>query len=200
MSHRSTKTPLTGARIEIEFVRAAGPIWSAGWERPRFRIVRRLDDRWGRVFGTRPGGKSGLHGKTVPGNARRGRPQRQCNRKQTAKLAGRAARLFRRAVRVKGCGKSAPRFRQRRRHCKPHREQDRIGVARRLVRQAVSSRHPGRSREAFGNECPRGMVIQRSSDRGQNPAYRPPDVYFIADGSIIVISTWLLEPASCPGA
>src|SRR3954467_2780081 len=34
------------------------------------------------------------------------------------------------AVRVKRCGKSAPRFRQRKRHGKPHREQDRIGTAR----------------------------------------------------------------------
>jgi hypothetical protein len=34
------------------------------------------------------------------------------------------------AVRVKGCGKSAPRRRQRRRHGKPHREQNRIGTAR----------------------------------------------------------------------
>src|ERR1051325_1372312 len=32
-------------------------------------------------------------------------------------------------VRVKGCGKSAPRRRQRRRQGKPHREQDQIGVA-----------------------------------------------------------------------
>jgi hypothetical protein len=34
------------------------------------------------------------------------------------------------AARVKRCGKSAPRLRQRRRHGKPHREQDRIGTAR----------------------------------------------------------------------
>ena len=33
-------------------------------------------------------------------------------------------------ARVKRCGKSAPRLRQRRRHGKPHREQDRIGTAR----------------------------------------------------------------------
>ena len=33
-------------------------------------------------------------------------------------------------ARVKRCGKSAPRFRQRKRHGKPHREQDRIGAAR----------------------------------------------------------------------
>src|SRR5688572_21606135 len=31
------------------------------------------------------------------------------------------------AVRVKGCGKSAPRGRQRHRHGKPHREQDHVG-------------------------------------------------------------------------
>src|SRR3954453_4581828 len=32
-------------------------------------------------------------------------------------------------VRVKKCGKSAPRLRRRSRHGKPHREQDRIGTA-----------------------------------------------------------------------
>jgi hypothetical protein len=48
------------------------------------------------------GGKSGLHGMTVPDNVRRGRPQGQCHRKQTAPGSG---------VRVKGCGKSAPRTR-----------------------------------------------------------------------------------------
>src|SRR5947209_19067302 len=34
-----------------------------------------------------------------------------------------------RRVRVKRCGKSAPRLRQRSRHGKPHREQNRIGTA-----------------------------------------------------------------------
>ena len=33
------------------------------------------------------GGKSGLHGHTVPGNARRGRPQGKCHREQTARRA-----------------------------------------------------------------------------------------------------------------
>jgi len=37
-------------------------------------------------------------------------------------------------ARVKRCGKSAPRVRQRNRHGKPHREQDRIGTATRVVR------------------------------------------------------------------
>ena len=50
-----------------------------------------------------------------------------------SRLAGKAREAG--AVRVKGCGKSAPRLRQRRRHGKPHREQDRIGTARRLLRR-----------------------------------------------------------------
>ncbi|VXA94817.1 hypothetical protein BOSE127_10049 [Bosea sp. 127] len=36
--------------------------------------------------------------------------------------------MLRHAVRVKRCGKSAPRTRQRGRHGKPHREQNRIGT------------------------------------------------------------------------
>jgi len=67
-------------------------------------------------------GKSGLHGTTMPGNARRGRPQGQRHRDRTAAPAG--------AVRVKRCGKSAPRAWQQGRHGKPHREQDRIGMTR----------------------------------------------------------------------
>ncbi len=42
-------------------------------------------------------------------------------------------------ARVKRCGKSAPRLRQRRRHGKPHREQDRIGAARMLGATPASS-------------------------------------------------------------
>ena len=79
------------------------------------------------------GGKSGLHGSTVPDNLRRGRPQGQCHRKQTAlRSEGRSG------VRVKGCGKSAPRSWQQERHGKPHREQDRIGAAR--ERETAASR------------------------------------------------------------
>ena len=57
---------------------------------------------------------------------------------------------------MKRCGKSAPRFRQRERHGKPHQEQDQIGMANELF----PARHPGRSREASGDGRPRGMVIQ----------------------------------------
>ena len=69
------------------------------------------------------GGKSGLYGNTVPDNVRRGRPQGKCHRKQTADTPRGLP------VRVKGCGKSAPRARRRAWRGKPHREQDRIGKA-----------------------------------------------------------------------
>ena len=89
------------------------------------------------------GGKSGLHGSTVPDNVRRGKPQGKCHRKQTAPQ--RSSDL---GVRVKGCGKSAPRTQQCGRHGKPHREQDRIGttgvrarpVSRLVVRVGCSRR------------------------------------------------------------
>ena len=79
-------------------------------------------------------GKSGLHGRTVPDNVRRGPIPAQAgiNLRESA-TESRPPSLTpqgSRAVRVKGCGKSAPRRRQRRRHGKPHREQDRIGTAR----------------------------------------------------------------------
>lgn len=71
-------------------------------------------------------GKSGLHEDTVPGNARRRRLQGQCHRKQTTSLPH---RRISRLARVKGCGKSAPPDWQQDGHGKPHREQDRIGMA-----------------------------------------------------------------------
>ena len=91
------------------------------------------------------------------------------------------------AVRVKRCGKSAPRVRQRKRHGKPHREQDRIGTATRAVRASdntagrCQARRPGRLLEAMCKHCPRGMAVTyRLRKRGgalQNPAYRPADVF-----------------------
>src|SRR4051812_21045071 len=70
-----------------------------------------------------------------------------------------------RAARVKRCGKSAPRFRQRKRHGKPHREQNRIGTATRAVRESDNSagrcqaRRPGRLLEAMCEHGPRGMAV-----------------------------------------
>ena len=127
-------------------------------------------------------GKSGLHRHTVPDNIRRGRPQGQCHRERTALL--RLSRL--RRVRVKRCGKSAPRVRQRKRHGKPHREQDRIGTATRAVRASENTagrcqaRRPGRLLEATCKRCPRGMAVTyRLPQAGgalQNPAYRLADI------------------------
>ena len=120
-------------------------------------------------------GKSGLHGNTAPDNVRRGRPQGKCHRKQTAfldlkqRMAGRMASSSaergrpKGQARVKGCGKSAPRCRQRRRHGKPHREQDQVGTAGLSGPGALPRRRPGRSREAPGDGRPRGMVIPRAS-------------------------------------
>ena len=74
------------------------------------------------------GGKSGLHGRTVPDNVRRGCPARGDLRDSATENRPPRLRSVLAAVRVKRCGKSAPRFRQRKRHGKPHREQDRIGM------------------------------------------------------------------------
>src|SRR5258708_39875594 len=69
------------------------------------------------------------------------------------------------AARVKRCGKSAPRIRQRNRHGKPHREQNRIGTATRAVRESENAagrcqaRRPGRLLEAMCKHGPRGMAV-----------------------------------------
>ena len=69
-------------------------------------------------------GKSGLHEATVPGNARRGQPQGKRHREQTAGGSPPA--------RVKRWGKGPPRDGQPDRHGKPHQEQCRIGIARKV--------------------------------------------------------------------
>jgi len=121
--------------------------------------------------GDRARGKSGLHGNTVPGNTRRGRPQGKCHREHTAR------RGFCLRARVKGCGKSAPRPRRRGRHGKPHREQDRVGATARRpwwTGRPVSGpvARVGRAR------CPATGIPEEwpspGAGRGQNPAYRPP--------------------------
>src|SRR6201999_4187912 len=66
----------------------------------------------------------------VPVNGRRGRPQGQRHRNDTAYRPKAAARL-------KWCGKSAPRPWQQEWQGKPHREQDQIGTARDVFRIAV---------------------------------------------------------------
>ena len=79
-------------------------------------------------------------------------------------------------ARVKRCGKSAPRFRQRRRHGKPHREQDRIGAARMLRATWVSSAILAAARVGCTRlgaiRAPEEWPSRRTLSR-QNPAYRP---------------------------
>ena len=87
-------------------------------------------------------GKSGLHGDTAPDKVRRGRPQGKRHRKQTA-ARRRSSSAEPRAARVKGCGKSAPLGRQRTRHGKPRREQDRIGATGSASSHPVSGPSPG---------------------------------------------------------
>ena len=64
-------------------------------------------------------------------------------------------------VRVKWCGKSAPRGWQHQRHGKPHLEQDQIGRhAVPLAAHVAHMRLPGRSLELRGDAHPRGMTVQ----------------------------------------
>ena len=78
-----------------------------------------------------------------------------------------------RRVRVKGCGKSAPRPRQRGRHGKPHREQDRIGTVFARFRAAV---RVGRTRRP-ATDVPDEWPSHSLRENEQNPAYRPSGIF-----------------------
>ena len=75
-------------------------------------------------------------------------------------------------VRVKRCGKSAPRPWQHGRQAKPRTEQDQIGWRSRTARP----KPPGRSLEPASNRGTRGMVVTpaqpQGRDGGQKSAYR----------------------------
>ncbi len=93
--------------------------------------------------------------------------------RESATETYRRARPKGRAARVKWCGKSAPRRRQRRRQGKPHREQDQVGAAGAARRRAGfrAAARVGRARRPVT-----GVPDEWSSPafgRGQNPAYRP---------------------------
>ena len=160
------------------FVCRSLPALTAASRTPKFPVP---DGRMAAFRLRAEGGKSGLHGGTVPGNARRGRPQGKCHRKYTAA----ASRTTGRAARVKRCGKSAPRRRRRRRQGKPHREQDQVGAAGIPVRG-----NAGRTSAPPLGSVARG-ARQRASQRnghprlqdqllgaGQNPAYTPSGALF----------------------
>ena len=83
-------------------------------------------------------------------------------------------------VRVKGCGKSAPRTQQCGRHGKPHQEQNRIGTtgacARPASRLVVRVGCLRRSAMTVPEEWPPRSRFRLWAI--QNPAYRPADPFF----------------------
>ena len=120
---------------------------------------------------------------SVLGNSQAGKPDglvaqktyRPCSRSAGARSAPS------RRVRVKRCGKSAPRGWRQTWHAKPHTEQDQIG--RRL--RAARPKSPGRLLDPASNAGARGMVIspppaQGRGEGGQNSAYRLAATLFIA--------------------
>jgi len=104
-------------------------------------------------------GFTGIWHRVTPGG---GNPRESATESKPPAHAERRLR-----ARVKGCGKSAPRSRQRGWHGKPCQKQDRIGTA--DVKQAstrIPACRPGRLLEVPGNRHPRGMVIHRGESRG----------------------------------
>ena len=88
----------------------------------------------------------------------------------TARFAEHPIGCFRFAggVRVKGCGKSAPRLWQQRRHGKPHREQDRIGAARARDRsRLLSDELPGLVARGASQDAPQmnGHHLAKAGNR-----------------------------------
>src|SRR5215472_8329374 len=90
-------------------------------------------------------------------------------------------RCIGRPVRVKRCGKGAPRRRQRRRQGKPHREQDQVGAAgtgeqylrcRADLRAAARVGRTRRSATGVREEWP-SPPTTATRWAGQNPAYAP---------------------------
>ncbi len=72
-------------------------------------------------------------------------------------------------VRVKGCGKSAPRRRQRRRQGKPHREQDQIGVAGCARKRGARSVFRPATRVDCSRRSAMGVPDEWPSRRGNPP-------------------------------
>ena len=133
---------------------------------PRFRPICVLRQSAGRPP-FQDGGKSGLHTDTAPDNVRRGRPQGKRHRKQTA--GSLAARPSSGKARVKGCGKSAPRGRQRPRHGKPRREQNRIGATRGAFERRKASSVGHAARVGCSRRPATGVPEEWPSRRGDEP-------------------------------
>ncbi len=80
-------------------------------------------------------------------------------------------------VRVKGCGKSAPRPRRRGRQGKPHREQDQVGAAGFCQAGFRAAVRVGRTRRPATGVPDEWPSIRASKRGGQNPAYRPSGIF-----------------------
>ncbi len=106
---------------------------------------------------------------------------------------------LRMGVRVKRCGKSAPRDRQRNRHGKPHREQDRIGTARgpqgpqAWLQAAVRVGCIRCRASAAADEWP----SRRGNPAIQNPAYRPTGSWLCNTIRTFKDSDWHFLPRQC---
>src|SRR4051794_41798331 len=101
----------------------------------------------------------------MPANGRGRAFKRTATASATEKIPLRS--VLRAGVRVKRCGKSAPRSEQSDWQGKPHAKQDQIGEE----EWPAPFKLPGRVLEPFSNGRPRGMVAARF--RGtQKPAYR----------------------------
>jgi hypothetical protein len=123
--------------------------------------ARRLDGRFSPRRGEESPGSTEVRCRVTPGG---GDPRESATESTPPSPLG----ATRRAARVKWCGKSAPRRRQRRRHGKPHREQDQVGAAGGAGPDPIrdpaapggpSRRRSGRSHEAPGDGRPRGMAV-----------------------------------------
>ena len=102
------------------------------------------------------GGKSGLHRARCQVTPGRREPTESATERYRLSAAQAAP------VRVKWCGKSAPRGWQHQRHGKPHLEQDQIGKHAAPVGRTMWPAWglPGRSLELRGDAHPRGMTVQ----------------------------------------
>jgi hypothetical protein len=125
--------PFRGRARNNSSLPKAGRIFTSCYERSQYSIAGVRPARYVKNLGpvrasSDEGGKSELQRAVcrITSGKSASRPiDGKCHRKHTA-FAGPNAGA---GVRVKRCGKSAPRVRQRNRHGKPHREQDRIGTA-----------------------------------------------------------------------
>ena len=99
---------------------------------------------------------------------------------------------------MKGCGKSAPRGRQRGRHGKPRREQDRIGTAEPARASGLSSGpvvRVGRSRRPATAAPEEWPSRRRREGAGlQNPAYRPAGAFIPVEAASRVRARRPMKP------